>query len=112
MLDGALDKQPSKLNVALPVPTQVAQFVPVISSTTGASPFSRDTPGMCRDPALASICAMPTRGGLFHYHHSSPLGYKSGSLFEVNKQNTPQMVENRSCEQFIDPLNSATIHSN
>lgn len=33
LLDGAPDRQPPKLYVVLPVPTQVAQFPPVISPT-------------------------------------------------------------------------------
>lgn len=113
LLDGALDQQPRKLYPVSPASSHSGCSVcTCYLSNPCFSPFTRGTPGMCRDPALASACAMPARGGLFHYHHPSQLGYKSGRLLAVIKQNTPQMVENHSCEQFIDLLNSATIYRN
>lgn len=103
LLDGPVDQQ---LYVAWPVPMQVAQFVPVISLTfaflqlpEALQHMQGPSPCKCHD-------------SLFLYCHPSQPGYKSGRLLEVNKQNTPQMVENHSCEQFIDGLNSAAIYSN
>lgn len=106
LLDGAVDQQPSKLYVTWPVPMQVAQFVPVISLTFAFLHL----PEALQHVQGPSPCKC--RGSLFHCCHPSQMGYKSGSLLEVNKQNTLQMVENHSCEQFIDLLNSTTIYSN
>lgn len=112
LLDGVLDQHPSKLYVALPIPIQVARFVPAVSPTLTFLHLQKVLQARAgTQPLPVFVRCLLVAASFTTTTHLNWVN-KSGRLLEVNKQNTPQMVENHSCEQFIDLLNSATIYSN